>query len=489
MSAEGMQEDIPPIEWDENTTTEKPKRKTNGQHPPDDIDDEPLPAAFGDDALAVEWVKQHSENWRYVALWDTWHEWDGSRWAPIEGNKHFHLARLITREALLWPGADKLQARDLRRVNSASMAASILRVAKADPAIEANSDQWDTNPMLAGIPGGVIDLSVCKVIEAEREQYITKRLSVAPEKSPPTLWIEFLQRVTDGDKDLIDYLQRFAGYCLTGETREHALAFLYGTGANGKTTFVETLLHILQDYGLSTGMETLSEQHTTQHSTEIARLRGARLVASEETSSGARWNEARIKRLTGGGRIAARKMRQDDFEFTPAFKLLIAGNHKPALRADEAMRRRIHLVPFIVTIPEQDRDKLLGEKLKAEAPRILHWMLEGCAAWLDYGLSPGERIRDATEKYIQSNDILGAWIDDCCEITDASTFSDGRDLHKSFVDWCDQQGEKSWSRRGWSDAMIARGLDDARTKHARGFRGIKLRLTASPHQPDDYYDK
>src|SRR3972149_1278522 len=160
------------------------------------------------------------------------------------------------------------------------------------------------------------------------------------------------------------------------------MAFLYGTGANGKTTLVQTILGIMGDYAITAPIETFAESKNERHSTELARLRGARLVATEETSTGSRWNESRIKTLTGGNRISAHFMRQDDFEFQPEFKLLIAGNHKPQMRAvDEAIKRRMHIVPFTITIPEEDRIKGFGDTLKSEWPQILAWIIQGCAAW------------------------------------------------------------------------------------------------------------
>jgi putative DNA primase/helicase len=319
-----------------------------------------------------------------------------------------------------------------------------------------------------------VNLKNGKLGQAKPADYMTKRTACAPGTGEPRLWLEFLRRVTEGDEDLISYLQRFAGYSLTGETSEHALAFLYGTGANGKTTFLQTLMGIWQDYAVSAGFEVFADSKADRHPTEIARLRGARLVITEETDAGGRWNEGRIKRLTGGGKISAHFMRQDDFEFEPQFKLLIAGNHKPMIRSvDEAIKRRIHLVPFTVTIPPEERDKQLMAKLKTEWPQILHWAINGCLAWQDDSLSPGERIIAATEQYVESEDILGAWLDECC---DRGGNWDGKALFENYRKWCDAQGENVWSRRAWSNAMLDRGFPQKRTASARRFQGISLKM-------------
>lgn len=456
---------------------------------PSDEDDAPLPAAFSEDALARAWCDRHAVNWRYVAPWNGWMKWRGDVWAQDFTAEYFDISRNITREALMWPGASDLTKSDRLRLCSARTAAATLQFVKSDRHIAATVEQWDQQQMLLGVPGGTIDLQTQKLRPSSRDHYITKRTTVSPSSASPVRWLQFLSEVTSDDSDLVHYLQRFAGYCLTASTREHAFAFLYGTGANGKTTFLQVLLGILGEYGLTTGMETLAESKGERHTTELARLRGARLVATEETSSGSRWNEARIKRLTGGGRITARFMRQDDFEFEPHFKLLIAGNHKPSLRADEAMKRRVHLIPFTVTIPEHSRDKELSTKLREEWPQILGWMLDGCSEWQRIGLSPGERIREASEKYLKSNDMLGDWIAERCEITDATQLYDGKSLYQDFLRWCEENGETPWKRRGWSDAMIDAGFEQDRSKVTRGFRGIRLALSASPAQSYDYNEK
>ena len=452
-------------------------------------EDLPLPAAFSEDAIAEEWAKRHSEDWRYVAQWGAWYKWRGDIWSQDHSSEYFQLSREITREARSWPGCDALTKSDQLRLSSARTAAAALSFVKADRRIAAPADCWDTQLLYLGVPGGLIDLVTGQSIAPDRSQYITKRTAVAPKSGNPQLWLEFLRRATADDQELINYLQRFAGYSLTGETNEHAFAFLYGTGANGKTTFVQVLLGVMGDYGLTTGMETFAESKMERHSTEIARLRGARLVATEETATGARWNEGRIKRLTGGGRIAARFMRQDDFEFEPHFKLLIAGNHKPALRADEAMKRRVHLIPFTVTIPEAERDKDLQAKLRHEWPHILGWMLDGCAAWRSQGLAPTERIKEATMQYVQSHDTLGDWLGDRAEMTGNGELFEGKVLFTDFIKWCDAQGEKPWSRRAWSDSMIDKGFLEGRNMHYRGFFGVKLRLSASLPQIVDWNDK
>jgi P4 family phage/plasmid primase-like protien len=240
-----------------------------------------------------------------------------------------------------------------------------------------------------------------------RDAYCTKMTAASPGGTCP-LWNTFLDRVTDGDREFQAFLSRMVGYGLTADTREHALFFLYGTGANGKSVFLSTVAGILNDYAKSAAIETFIASPSEHHPTDLAGLQGARLVTATETEDGRRWAESKIKTLTGGDRIAARFMRQDFFEFTPVFKLVIAGNHKPGLRSvDEAIRRRLHLVPFTVTIPPAERDLSLSHKLRAEWGGILGWALEGCLEWQARGLNPPASVRDATEASRPSSAVPG----------------------------------------------------------------------------------
>jgi putative DNA primase/helicase len=192
----------------------------------------------------------------------------------------------------------------------------------------------------------------------------------------------------------LGYLQRMAGYCLTGLTTEHALLFLYGTGGNGKSVFVNTLFTIMGDYAANAPMETFMESRNDRHPTDLAGLMGSRLVTATETEQGRRWNESKIKEITGGDRVSARFMRQDFFTYVPAYKIVISGNHKPAIRnIDEAIKRRMHLIPFTLTIPPEKRDHMLQSKLLKERDGILAWAVQGCLMWQCEGLrQPYQRV-------------------------------------------------------------------------------------------------
>lgn len=449
---------------------------------------EAQPAPLSQDALAEHFVDKHGEDWRYVAQWGKWFEWDCNRWAEDATEKPVGLAKQVTREAITWQEAAQLTNSDRRKVNSIVTAKALLGFARADQAIAATVDQWDTDPWLLGVPGGVLELQSGKMLEADRGQYITKQCAVAPANGTPAKWLAFLNRVTDDNQPLIDFLHRCAGYWLTGSAREHSLTFLYGTGANGKSVFMRTMGGILGvdalQYAASCQMSVFTESKVERHSTELARLRGARLVIAEETAGGAKWDQAKIQWLTGEGSVTARFMRQDDFTFKPAFKLLFAGNHKPMLRSvDEAIKRRFHLVPFTVTIPEADRDLQLYEKLREEWPQILGWMVDGCMAWQRTGLQPPDAVRDATNTYLETEDALGQWLEECCE---RSAKEEGSRLYGNYRAWCDKNSEHAWSRRAWSNALVERNFLLKKGAHgARMFEGLSLKPSA-PEYPSRY---
>jgi putative DNA primase/helicase len=230
--------------------------------------------------------------------------------------------------------------------------------------------------------------------------------------TPHPVWDKFLARVAP-DKELRDFLQRWCGYCMTGLTTEHKFVFAYGTGANGKSTFVNTIIGIFGDYATVADIGTFIASNTERHPTDVAKLHGYRLVVAQETEKGRRWAESKIKTLTGGDKVTARFMRQDFFEFIPKFKLFIVGNHKPRLdNVDEAMRRRMLLVPFTVQIPPEGRDPNLSEKLKAKWPAIMRWCLDGCLEWQQKGLAPPKIVTDATAAYFEDQDTIKQWIED-----------------------------------------------------------------------------
>jgi putative DNA primase/helicase len=427
------------------------------------------PPEFSDEALALRFAELHAGNLRYVAAWGKWMAWDGNRWRVDDTLHAFNRARFICRGAASQANDPRVQ----RAIASAKTVAAVGQLARADRRLAATTDQWDANPWLLNTPAGTVDLRTGAMRPARIDDYITKITAIAPGGTCPT-WDAFLRRVTGDDPELIAFLRRMCGYALTGNTSEQALFFLHGTGANGKSLFLSTVGGILADYHTTAAIETFTASQSEHHPTDLAHLRSARLVTATETEEGRRWAESKIKILTGGDKISARFMRQDFFEFVPSFTLIIAGNHKPGLRSvDDAIRRRFHLIPFSVTIPTEERDPQLFEKLTAEWPGILSWMIDGCLEWQRSGLQPPDVVKNATESYLQAEDAIATWIDECCTL-DPQAWETCADLYARWSAWATQAGEPAGSKKNLAQNLEARGYRPHRTHAGRGFYGIKV---------------
>jgi putative DNA primase/helicase len=431
--------------------------------------DEVRPPAFSDEALALSFAGEHAEKLRYIAAWSKWHVWDGKRWNADDTRLAFDMARRVCRKAARECNQDNAA----KTLASAKTVAAVERLATADRRLAAMTNQWDADQWLLNTPDGVVDLRSGEIYAHQPTDYMTKMTAVAPNGACP-LWRKVLDRTFAGDAELIAFVQRIAGYALTGSTREHALFFGFGTGANGKSVLINTISGILGDYHRTAAIETFTASKTERHPTDLAGLRGARLVTAIETEEGRRWDEAKMKTLTGGDRISARFMRQDFFEYLPAFKLMIAGNHKPSLRSvDESIRRRLNLLPFTVTIPPEERDRDLPEKLKAEWPGILRWMIQGCLEWLRIGLAQPQAVRDATAAYLEAEDAVGAWIEERCQ-KGAQAWASRRTLFADWNQWATRTGEYVGSQRRFIQALETRGFVPERKNIGRGFAGIEL---------------
>ena len=434
-----------------------------------------------EDTIALLFAEQHALELRYVADWGRWMSYDGTRWVRDDTLHVFDRARAICREV-----AASCEEKLASTIASAKTVAAVERLAKADRRLAATTPQWDANgwsfntgdDTMAG--AATFDLRTGVDGAPDPLDYITKKTACrcAPAGTPHPLWTKFLNRVTGNNDELQGFLQRYIGYCCTGFTTEHVFVFAYGTGANGKSTFINTIAGILGDYATVADMSTFIASNFERHPTDLAKLRGARLVVAQETQKGRRWDETKIKALTGGDKITARFMRQDFFDFDPTFKLFIGGNHKPRLaNTDEAMRRRLLMVPFTVQIPRAERDRRLTEKLKAEWPAILRWGIEGCLEWQRIGLAPPASVLAATEEYFATQDTLQQWLDDCTEDGGAYAFIRTSELFASWKAWAEDHNLKPGSAQTLSESLADRGF--AKARNGNGQRGFKT-LTIKP---------
>lgn len=287
----------------------------------------------------------------------------------------------------------------------------MVTLAESEPGIPVLPGELDRDPWLLNVKNGTVDLRTGELRPHKRDDLITKIVPVEydSEASCPT-WLAFLNRIMDGNERLIAFLQRAAGYSLTASTQEQCFFLLYGTGANGKSVFLTTLLAVMGDYGIQAAPDLLLAKSGESHPTEVADLFGARLVVATETEAGRRLAENLVKQHTSGDRLKARFMRQDFFEFEATFKIWLATNNKPIVKGtDYAIWRRIKLIPFTVTIPPEERDKSLPAKLRQELHGILAWAVQICLEWQKYGLNEPQEVTAATCAYRDEQDILGSW--------------------------------------------------------------------------------
>ena len=295
-------------------------------------------------SAAQQFADEHGEQFRYCRSARQWFFWNGVIWIRDERGVAYHWAGQLSSRL----GEDQ-NAATRKNLGRAAFANGVEKFAQHDPRLVMTSDDWNSDPMLLGTPGGTVDLQTGELRTSRREDCITKMTGVAPLDEPCPRWIQFLNEATGKDAGLIKFLQQWCGYGLTGLTREHALVFVYGPGGNGKSVFLNVIQTIMKDYAVTAAMDTFTASNSDKHPTDLAMLCGARLVTASETEEGRAWAEARIKQMTGGDRITAHFMRQDNFSFTPQFKLTIAGNHRPVLHnVDEAARRRFNIVPFLL---------------------------------------------------------------------------------------------------------------------------------------------
>jgi len=346
-------------------------------------------------------VAEHGEDLRYDHNRGRWLVWDSRRWADDDTGEAVRRAKATARG--LWADLDAIEdekdrreaAKHAARSESEGRIHAALGLAASEPGIAVRVDELDADPFALTCLNGTLDLRTGALRPHRRADLITKLVPVAhaPGASCPT-WLAFLDRIMGGNHELIGFLRRAVGYSLTGVTREQVMFLLHASGSNGKTTLLEELRSLLGDYAQQTPSETLMAKRESAVPNDVARLRGARFVSAVETDEGRRLAEVMVKQITGGDTISARYMRAEWFEFTPQCKVWLATNHRPVIRGtDDAIWRRLRLVPFVVTIPEEERDKTLPDRLRDELPGVLAWAVQGCLEWRPKGSACPTRSR------------------------------------------------------------------------------------------------
>jgi putative DNA primase/helicase len=407
-----------------------------------------------------------------------WHRWDGCRWVEDDHGAAKRAVLDVLRSALAESLTDKELRRDVRRCESAAGIAGVLDIASALEPFAFTVADLDPDPYLINVANGTLDLHTLELRKHNPADRITKvtRAAYHPESEGPT-WNEFLARVLP-DEDLRSFLGRYVGVGLAGRVTEHLLAILTGTGRNGKGVFYGAVGYALGDYA-SIAEPDLFMHRENAHPTGEMDLLGVRWVVVSESDRGRRLAEATVKRLTGGDRIRARRMRQDFVEFEPSHTAALVTNYLPKVSGDDAaIWARIRVVPFDVVIPPEERDVHLGQKLEAEADAILSWAIQGWSEYSRGGLAEPAAVRTATNAYQADSDALGRFLHECT-ITNPHMRVTVSDLYERWQRWCTDEGIEALAKKAFGDALDQRGFVVHRGTGGTRFR-VGLGLAADP---------
>ena len=440
-------------------------------------------------------VRCYGKSMRFVAPWGKWFTWDGTRWAEDRTGVVHRMAKDIPRQMhrdALQMG-DRSHAADLSkhafRSESEPRVKAMASLARSELEVATTPEVLDADPWLFNVANGTLVLRTGELRPHDQKDLITKLAPVEfdPHASAPQ-FEAFLSRVLDGRQDLIDFVQRLFGYAMVGVTTEDTLALFHGLGANGKTTLLNTMLALFGDYGQQAEPALLLKKRSDAHPTGLADLKGARLVVTSEIAAGRALDEALVKSLTGGDRIRARRMHQNFFEFDPTHTLILATNHQPLIRGtDHAIWRRINLVPFDVTIPPEEQDPELSERLKAELPGILNWALQGCLAWQEMGLAPPSEVVAATTSYRDDMDTLAGFLDEHC-VLEPHAEVEAKELYARYKKWAEEAGLRLLARNVFGRQLKERGFEERKHPKTRRVLYLGIRIKTGSEATRSHLD-
>lgn len=365
---------------------------------------------------------------------------------------------------------------DARNTKSKSKINAITELSRGPLAVDASLIDSDRN-LLGLSDGRILNLTTASILAPDEDAFVTKKLAAPfdPTAHSP-IWLRFLDRIFEGNQNMIDFLQRAVGYSLSGEVTEQCLFIMIGSGANGKSTFINALRQMFGDYSGTTPMQTLTVMPFSNGQTnDLAAMEGKRFIATSDGEAGQRLAEAKIKNMTGGDTISCRALYKDYREYDPMFKLWVATNDLPNVSgSDDAIWRRIRVINFPVTIPESERDGSLSSVLAAEASGILNWALEGYRVWKSSGLMPPAEVTEATGKYRVENDLVGQFIEERCVQQPAARCTN-KELHDAYGDWCEDNGHPPKQNNTFAKELKKKGFTPRRGQKGNGWAGISIK--------------
>jgi len=423
-------------------------------------------------------------NIRFVLGLEQWIGWTGHRWEMLPNSYEVtsYVARSIYVEAQEAGDDEKVKIIQWGLTSQAkSRLDALSELAKQSESIMLPSTELDSSSFLLGVSNGTVDLRTGCLLAPERDRFISKSTAVAYQKNAECpRWEEFLSEITNSDAELVQFLQRLAGYALLGGNPEQVVVILHGWGSNGKSTFVSVIQKILGDYCRQVDPASLMvkrNQSAGGAREDLVRLYRTRLAIAAETGHGDKLDESLIKSLSGGDVITARGLyAKNALEFQPEFLLLLATNNRPTIKGmDHAIWRRLVLIPFERTFKSHEQDKQLYSNLLAEGEGVLRWMIEGCRLWHNSpeGLHPPECVQVATESYRAEMDVFADWIDQAC-VRDSDAVYPITDLYRAYKRWCEKEEVKELDARWFGRNLETKGFPSFKQSGKRMRRGLRL---------------
>jgi P4 family phage/plasmid primase-like protien len=434
---------------------------------------------------AERFVDRYGQRVRWCPSMKSHLLWDGKRWAKDDCDEVVKLAqetaRSIHHEAANTDDTDKQRRLARWAISSQSAARITAMISQAQPHLAVRLEALDADRWLLNCENGTIDLRTGEVRDHDPEDLITKLVPVAFDRGASAPRFRRFLEETLVHGDVIAFVQRFAGYSLTGDTRERALAILWGSGKNGKSTLVELLTEVIGDYAQGTDVETVLMKRHGGVGNDVAALKGARFVSCSEVEKGRRLAESKVKQLTGRDTVTARFLFCEPFNFKPEFKLWMSTNNKPEIRGtDDAIWDRLRLIPFTQRFEGSASDPKLPEKLREELPGVLAWLVDGCLDWQEHGLGEPKQVAEATAEYRSEMDSLAAFIEECCVVHKDAT-APFRDLYDRYSEWSEKSGEIAEKKRAFGTLLTDRGFLPGNGSGNVAIRlGIGLRTDREP---------